>query len=169
MQIIAIDGPNLVGKTTLINEIGQSSQIKVYHDNELFNYINHDDKYPFFFARLRFQEALLKKSINGIIILDRWFISQFVFDFFPNVDQMCELIGQYHLIIPDQYYVLMADESTLKKRLQIRKKEDVSYSLKMPLDEQITRYCRSAELFGMHLYYPCEHNEIKERVLIYDV
>lgn len=146
-KIISIEGPNLVGKTTLINTIKKYVPAVVYNDYDLNKYIIPSDPYPYFFARIRLQKDFVNYDSDTIVILDRWHISQYVFDFFGQHGMLDYMMKTYGMVMPRKSYMLIESHNVMKERLEVRKRENSDFVLKMPIDEQIYRYNIAATVF----------------------
>lgn len=137
----------MVGKTTFITELKKRIPVVVYNDYDLNSYIDLSLPYPYFFARLRLQKEFTKYDSDAIIIVDRWHITQYVFDFFGQPQLLREMMSKYGMVIPSKCYLLLEREYVINERFKNRKKIDKEFVLKMPMKEQIHRYNVAATLF----------------------
>lgn len=152
-KLIAFDGPNGVGKTTLIAEIVaklESQRIEVLKTSEptktvLGNFIREiqDDIKKEALACLvvgdRYEhlssEVLPALREGKIVLMDRYILSSYVlqgidgisFEFIDDLNQ--------NIILPDLQIALLADEKILEERLSQREKRTrFEYNSKIELD-----------------------------------
>lgn len=135
---VAVDGPNGVGKSTLINGIGRnigSLGTKVYitrepTDTELGTFIrkfsetHSKDSLACMVAADRYEhivnEISPKLGDGYLVITDRYFLSSLILQGMDGVTEEHIVNINYNIIKPDLQIALWADEETLKRRLSKR-------------------------------------------------
>lgn len=135
---VAIDGPNGVGKSTLINAIKDrivSYGHKIYTtreptDSELGNFIrkfaetHSKDSLACMVAADRYEhitnEIYPKINDGYLVITDRYFLSSLILQGMDGLDEENIVNINYRIIKPDLQIALQADEDILKKRLSRR-------------------------------------------------
>lgn len=137
-KLIAIDGPNGVGKTTLITEIVKELEKKKINvlktseptKTELGNFIrNIQDKVKketlaCLFVGDRYEhlssEVLPALEDGKIVLMDRYILSSYILQGIDGLDfKFIDDINQ-NITLPDLQIALFADEKTLEERLNQR-------------------------------------------------
>lgn len=140
-QYLVIEGPDGVGKTTLINKIKEYCLIE-YHEPILFvtqptkthlgnfcreiSQIQNIDKKIlcelFFLDRLQQQIELKNTMKTHHVICDRSFHSSFVYQDFDHSIKMME---KYDILIPHKTLFLMDEPEKIKERKKLRNTNDI--------------------------------------------
>lgn len=140
--LIAIDGPNGVGKITLIGllkeklkdlnyhffhtkEVTDSNIGKVIIDNvDRFN----SNTLACLIAADRYNNIenviLPKLKSNTIVITERYLPSSLVYQIIDGCDQEYICLINKHILIPNVTYILQSNEETLQNRLERRETKD---------------------------------------------
>lgn len=137
---VTFDGPNGVGKSTIINEVSQILNARGYStritkepsNSMLGNFVRKESEYitgnalACLIAANRYEhlesEIIPQLMKTDIVISDRYILSSFILQRIDNVDMKFIKNINNDIIIPDIQIALIADEKTIKSRLAKRSK-----------------------------------------------
>jgi len=158
-MFIAIDGPNGVGKTSIIEGVktilGNDKKIfitKEPSETEFGQYVKKNENeysgehYSMLIAsdRQYHIDAIIKPHLNNgeIVICDRYIASSLVLQNFDGVSKKKIWKINEHFLIPDLYVIILANEKEIEERL--RKRTQLSkFERKMSRAEEI-KYFKNA-------------------------
>ncbi len=133
-MIVCIDGPNFVGKTSIIEEVKMViKDLIVIEDTEIFECAQ--EVGDFYEARIKLQKNYNLYDRNQNVLICRWFPSMFVFD---DVTEFNDLI------VPDYTFVIICDLDNLVMRQGMRRHIDI----KMRLSEQIEKFEKTVNIIN---------------------
>lgn len=135
-MIVCIDGPNFVGKTSIIEEVKVFvKDLIVIEDSEIFECAQ--ELGSFYEARIKLQKKYNLYDRKQNVLICRWFPSMFVFDGVTDFKD---------LVVPDYTFVIICDLDKLLIRQGMRKHLD----LKMSLSEQIEKFKQVGSVIDCH-------------------
>ena len=125
-MIVCIDGPNFVGKSTIISEVkSKVKNLKIIEDSEIFEVAQNIG--DFYEARLILQQKYNLTNNNQNVLICRWFPSMYVFDGRKDFADF---------VTPDYTFVIL---SPLDQLLERQKKRN-NFKVQMPLAIQLEKF-----------------------------
>ncbi|MBH1941060.1 dTMP kinase [Mobilitalea sibirica] len=138
-MFITFDGPNGVGKTTIINEVKRAMEVDGYKifitrepsDSNIGQFIrNSEEKYnSYTLANLvaadrhnHIKEEILPQLAKGVIVLcDRYIASSLILQVLDGLSAVEVMRINTSILKPDICFILLAKEETINYRLATRK------------------------------------------------